>query len=778
MKKYLIVILLFISLVGIAQTTPSGITRVANSTTVFGKTLSAGQLLSDINSGKTYRILRAVVSTAKLTDLSLGVDYIELSTAEYYQKDSAAYSNTLYSQEVDIKTTGINTYPILRFKKTGYGFPNNNIFSLIGDYPGNGTGNLVFYNNGIYPGAQLTLHGTGASEFRGELKVGDIYHATTDLDHFLVDSSGWIKYRTGAQLLSDIGAGYVANPSSKKWVLFGDSFSDDVNGEYCAVVTAKLGLTGTVTQAVAGHTMDLQLGVLNTILAGTPTYFNAFDIVTLLVGVNDYASNYDLGNRTDLSSASTYAGYLKKFIETLLTAKPSIELYVMTPPEGNSALVPYKALNAATTPWTLKQMSVLISQICSDYGVRCIDLYSLLQFNLQTFATLTSDNLHPNGAGAILLGNLVADAFVSNHDQGKNYDPSVLSANYIPKAYGGTIKNSQITDNGTSVTIPTYLNLGDGSTASYLQLYRSTSTIPQPSTNYAIWGYDFGSGGTVVRTNYGGLIGKVTFKPSNVMINTANGTNPRLTFTRTGTHTGSSTIWQYDNALFFALDTTSASYVMVNGTAGNLTATGALQGGSVIGNTFNNMSIATPAPSSSSIEIKSGKSLEVDNSLILTANTPGSTLNIGAGGTLRSGAFADVPTSNVYTVKISINNTDLKNAYETPITLIAAPGSGYAILVDPMMSAIRVNYVAPALTNSAISIYADGVSDYTLQAQAGTASNNLSVTSTKMFQFFFGNATDDENIKENAAIKLKPWGDITAGGGSIDLYLTYRIITL
>jgi hypothetical protein len=48
---------------------------------------------------------------------------------------------------------------------------------------------------------------SGASTFSSTLKVSSIANASTDTDKILVSDGGVIKYRTGAQILSDIGAG-------------------------------------------------------------------------------------------------------------------------------------------------------------------------------------------------------------------------------------------------------------------------------------------------------------------------------------------------------------------------------------------------------------------------------------------------------------------------------------------------------------------------------------------------------------------------------------------
>lgn len=212
--------------------------------------------------------------------------------------------------------------------------------------------------------------------------------------------------------------------SNKKWVLFGDSISNTlVDPDYPFYVIQNLKLTGTVTNAVAGNTSADQLSVLNSILTTTPTYFNNFDIASLLIGVNDWATNVDLGNRQSLSSENNYAGRIKAIIEKILIAKPNIRFYIMTPFETNSISFPYNSFN--TKGYTLREMSALISQICSDYSVQCIDLYSLSQINLKTVSTLLEDGVHPNPTGAKFIGDIVSKAFLNNNNNGKLIDTGI-----------------------------------------------------------------------------------------------------------------------------------------------------------------------------------------------------------------------------------------------------------------------------------------------------------------------------------------------------------------
>jgi hypothetical protein len=57
----------------------------------------------------------------------------------------------------------------------------------------------------------FTLGASGAVDIGGNLTLSSILNATTDTDKFLVSDSGVIKYRTGAELLSDIGGQVSGN---------------------------------------------------------------------------------------------------------------------------------------------------------------------------------------------------------------------------------------------------------------------------------------------------------------------------------------------------------------------------------------------------------------------------------------------------------------------------------------------------------------------------------------------------------------------------------------
>ena len=249
---------------------------------------------------------------------------------------------------------------------------------------------------------------------------GDLFY-TKDISDLTAGANGtskrftWLNLKTWLKsyfdtLYEPLNAGTTI--SNKVWTIFGDSFSDSLGtGDYPYYVIQKTGMQNTDTNAVSGNKIDAQLAVLDALIAGTPTYFNTYDICSLLVGVNDYANDTTLGAVTDTAASATFAGYLMDFIETVLTTKPTIQLYIMTFPEGNSAAVPYRTANGNGN--TVEDFRDLIVAVCEKYAVPCIDLWAKSQFNLQTFSTYTTDNLHPDAAGSEKLANIIADAFIS-----------------------------------------------------------------------------------------------------------------------------------------------------------------------------------------------------------------------------------------------------------------------------------------------------------------------------------------------------------------------------
>lgn len=269
--------------------------------------------------------------------------------------------------------------------------------------------------------------GGGGSYLSMRINGVEVGRFAPDTGNFLIggttDNASDKLQVTGTSISS--GNSYAPNFSSlkgKQWNIFGDSFSNDIPNDYVGIVRDNLGLIAT-TNAVSGAKLSEQLAVAKAFVAGSPTYFTTFDIVTLHIGVNDFANDLiPLGTPLSTIGDGTFAGDLKDFIQVILTSNPKVKLYIITPPEANGAGVLYKAVNSEG--WSIKDLSVLISSVCLDYSIQCIDLYSMSGFNLQTIPTYTSDLLHPNSDGRRKLADIVSQAFQGNNSKGRtgNYE--------------------------------------------------------------------------------------------------------------------------------------------------------------------------------------------------------------------------------------------------------------------------------------------------------------------------------------------------------------------
>lgn len=201
---------------------------------------------------------------------------------------------------------------------------------------------------------ELTLAGTadvrtGALEVDGILKLDSVANASTDPDKFLtINGSGQVEYRTGAEVLSDIGAGTgtmsnftVTDGSSSTVVTGGDTVTfigsglisvSESSGEFTISTTANnyvhptqsainaSGSGATVVDGVTvntlGHTTNVSTRTLTLADLGYTGATNANNYVlpnanTTTVGGVELATTTEASTGTDSSRAVTAAGVQK-----------------------------------------------------------------------------------------------------------------------------------------------------------------------------------------------------------------------------------------------------------------------------------------------------------------------------------------------------------------------------------------------------------------------------------------------------------------------------------
>jgi hypothetical protein len=150
-------------------------------------------------------------------------------------------------------------------------------------------------------------------------------------------------------------------------------------------------------------------------------------------------------------------------------------------------------------------------------------------------------------------------------------------------------------------------------------------------------------------------------------------------------------------------------------------------------------------------------------------------VNIPAGKTYR---INDVPMEVIYSIKkhISIDSIDI--LYARPLILIPAPGSGYVIKV--IEASVRVNFVTTALDPSVLMIKTKDCSPI-LYTNPNTLSSTSTIINTMVLPRSVSDWTSDSQIylKENQPVFVGLYAnDNVNGDGSIDIYVSYRIITL
>lgn len=140
-----------------------------------------------------------------------------------------------------------------------------------------------------------------------------------------------------------------------------------------------------------------------------------------------------------------------------------------------------------------------------------------------------------------------------------------------------------------------------------------------------------------------------------------------------------------------------------------------------------------------------------------------------------TGAVTLADTVKLYSTKVTLSSAQILALNGTPIQLLAAPGSGK--IYELMSVSGRMNFLTAAYaTHTALDI-TDATTGDILFSDTGTL---LAATSTKVATVI-PNANSGAGVVKtsngaiNAAVAT---GNPATGAGTLDLYLTYKIITL
>jgi hypothetical protein len=262
------------------------------------------------------------------------------------------------------------------------------------------------------------------------LKIANIPKATTDTDKFLVSDGGVVKYRTGAELLSDIGAYNATNPAGY------------ISGITSGMVTTALGFTPYDATNPNGYTSNL--GTVTSV-SGTGTVSGL-----TLSGTVTTSGSLTLGGTLSLTSGQ---------ITTALGFTP----YDATNPAGyitSAALSGYLPLTGGTLESSGSTNTLNINHT-SGSGIALNISKNGNGEALTIVKGSGSGNAASITGGITLLSELnlttkLADAHIASADTWNAKIGGSGTTNYLAKfTASGVVGNSLIFDNGTNVGIGT-----------------------------------------------------------------------------------------------------------------------------------------------------------------------------------------------------------------------------------------------------------------------------------------------------------------------------------
>ena len=163
-------------------------------------------------------------------------------------------------------------------------------------------GNSLLFDNGTNVGIATTNPSTKL-DVNGDVKISTIANATTDTDRFLVSDSGVIKYRTGSEVLSDIGGAAASSISGTTNYIPKFSASGSINnsqlyqdGNLICIGTT----TGSSALTINGDiTLFNGRGIFGKNIAGTG---NSFSILDTGLVFSEYISDPVLQSSPSISN--------------------------------------------------------------------------------------------------------------------------------------------------------------------------------------------------------------------------------------------------------------------------------------------------------------------------------------------------------------------------------------------------------------------------------------------------------------------------------------------
>ena len=186
--------------------------------------------------------------------------------------------------------------------------------------------------------------------------------------------------------------------STMTYVAFGDSITYGsyrnvpMEYPYPRLVSDSLSLHSYSNLGVSGATFCSnnfdRLCMADSVLA----YTEKADIISVMLGVNDYVLSLPLGSEGDKTNATIY-GSLYLIAEHLTTTQPDAFIFFMTPYKCRIGDIMCTEKNSAG--YTLGDVAIAVKTIAAAFNIPVLDMYNEGSFELEMHNS-TSDGVHPS----------------------------------------------------------------------------------------------------------------------------------------------------------------------------------------------------------------------------------------------------------------------------------------------------------------------------------------------------------------------------------------------
>lgn len=168
--------------------------------------------------------------------------------------------------------------------------------------------------------------------------------------------------------------------------------------------------------------------------------FSKVDIAIIHYGSNDFTGSAQVDNASDHDDYTTLCGALRYSVEKLLTAYPSLQIYVSLPayfykPDTGK----YPDTYANSLDKYCSEYVDALRKTAEEYNLPVIDCFYGMGVNKLNIAALTSDGAHHNAIGRKRLGEFIAGHLSSRQASAKSGMDTAAVQSMIDSAIGSAI---------------------------------------------------------------------------------------------------------------------------------------------------------------------------------------------------------------------------------------------------------------------------------------------------------------------------------------------------